>query len=99
MHQTSYDPHQRNGVELTGQASATLSISNITNADAGDYSVLVYNIAGNTTSHVTLVAVNYAPVVVSLEGPTHVLYPGNMIVASVDATGTSPLAYQWKVRE
>ena len=74
-----------------------LLIANITSADAGDYSVLVFNIAGNTTSHVALVAVNRAPAIASLQGPAHALYPGNIAVVAVNASGTAPLAYQWKV--
>lgn len=40
----------KNGVSIAGATSSTYTISNVTNSDAGTYSVLISNAAGNATS-------------------------------------------------
>lgn len=53
---------QRNGVNITGATSATLSLANVTVADAGDYRVIAINSAGTATSDAaTLTVTTPAP--------------------------------------
>ena len=52
---------QHNGSDLAGATGATLVLSNVVYAQAGNYSVVVSNLAGMTSSNVTLY-VNRAPI-------------------------------------
>lgn len=52
---------QRNGVNITGATSATLSLSNVTAADAGDYRVIATNSAGTATSDAVALTVTTPP--------------------------------------
>jgi uncharacterized repeat protein (TIGR03803 family) len=45
--------------EVSGAASSTLTIANVTSADAGTYSVIVSNVAGTVTSAVAALTVLY----------------------------------------
>ncbi|HAV63536.1 MAG TPA: hypothetical protein DCY13_14365, partial [Verrucomicrobiales bacterium] len=52
----SYQWH-RNGTPVSGQTGSSLTISNVTSADAGQYSVRVSNAAGSLMSHYALLTV------------------------------------------
>ena len=89
---------QRNGVNLAGATSATLSIPNAQPTNAGDYRVVVGNTAGTVTSAVASLVVNPA-----VMGPSIVTQPASIAVTagqaaqfSVVASGTMPMTYQWQ---
>lgn len=52
---------KHNGTDLSGATSATLNLTNVSAADAGDYTVVVTNDAGSTTSTAATLVVNVAP--------------------------------------
>lgn len=54
---TSYQ-WKRNGADLTGATISTLSLSSVTSAQAGTYTVVVSNAAGSVTSAAALLTVN-----------------------------------------
>ncbi|HEY5914534.1 MAG TPA: immunoglobulin domain-containing protein, partial [Verrucomicrobiae bacterium] len=87
----------KNGGNIAGATTATLTLNAVTATDAGSYTVRVTNAGGNVTSSAAMLTVN--PVVT---GPTITTQPANRTVTagtsvsfSVVATGTAPLSYQW----
>ena len=89
---------QKDGTNLPGATSATLTLTSVTTASGGNYRVLVSNVAGSATSATALLTVGTAPV-----PPTIVLQPvgrtitlGATVVFTVTATGTAPLTYRWQ---
>ncbi|MBL9136417.1 MAG: immunoglobulin domain-containing protein [Verrucomicrobiales bacterium] len=90
---------RKGGLDLPNQTNATLVLSNCQFSDAGRYSVMVYNTAGEVVSSTATLSVNPAPV-----APTLVAQPtggflkvGDAITLSAAATGSKPLAWQWRL--
>jgi uncharacterized repeat protein (TIGR03803 family) len=80
---------------INGSFTATLTISNVTLADAGTYHALVSNAIGVWSSfNAALQVVSSPPVIVVPTTDQNVL-PGATASFSVGAIGTPPLAYQW----
>ncbi len=89
---------RKSGVDINGATSATYAIGAATASDAGSYRVVVTNSAGNVTSVVATLTVNAASA-----GPSISSQPANQTVTfgqtasfQVVASGTAPLAYQWR---
>ncbi|HZV36851.1 MAG TPA: immunoglobulin domain-containing protein, partial [Verrucomicrobiae bacterium] len=81
-----------------GSASSTtnisLTISNVRQADAGNYTIVITNFWGSTTSSPVTLTVIPAVSVTSPAGQTN--YAGKNVTLSVTATGNPPLSYQWQ---
>jgi hypothetical protein len=87
----------RNDVPITGANTSSLTLSNVSQSLAGDYSVVVGNSGGTMPSdHAALTVFNptTAPMIVSLPQSQN-SYIGDTVHFSVAATGTEPLLYQW----
>ncbi len=89
---------RKDGTPLPGATSALLVLPNVTAGDVGAYSVVVSNAAGGTTSNAATLTVSSATV-----APTILTQPiaqtvnaGTGAGFSVVASGTAPLAYQWR---
>lgn len=90
---------RRNGTPITGATGASYTTPATVDADNGArFSVTVSNVAGSATSSEATLTVTPAPV-----APTITAQPQNVAVNegqsasfSVSATGTAPLAYQWR---
>jgi hypothetical protein len=86
---------QREGVDLPGQTNASLVLSNLTAAQAGQYRVVVSNAVGRSISAPAVLAVLERPGIVTQ--PSSATVPRNeSVVFSVVASGAEPLAYQWQ---
>jgi uncharacterized delta-60 repeat protein/M6 family metalloprotease-like protein len=81
---------RKGAAAISGATSATLTVTNVQTANAGDYDVVVTNSAGSVTSPVATLTVNAAPTndafanalpLVGLSGTAH--------SSNVDATGES----------
>jgi hypothetical protein len=93
---------QMNGVNLanagrvSGALSPALTISNVQTNDAGNYSVIVSNAAGNLTSTSAVLTVTLPPTIL-----TQPLSVTNVMATTasfgVTASGTAPLIYQWRL--
>ncbi|MBX9738174.1 MAG: immunoglobulin domain-containing protein [Phycisphaerales bacterium] len=85
-----------NGVNITGNASATTSTLNLTNVTAaGTIDCLVSSGCSVASTGVTL-SLRSAPAVT--RNPSGVsLCPGASQTISIDATGTAPLTFQWRL--
>ncbi len=90
---------QKNGASIAGATSASYTTPATTTSDGGStFAVVVTNTAGTVTSASATLTVNPAPV-----APAITTQPGNQTVTAgqtatftVVATGTAPLAYQWR---
>jgi uncharacterized repeat protein (TIGR03803 family) len=92
---------QKNGTNLVdgGNVSGTttniLSITGISDSDAGTYSVVLTNSDGSVTSSNATLTVIDPPSITTQ--PTNLLdLPGTNAAFGVSVTGTAPLRYQWR---
>ncbi|MCF7762442.1 MAG: immunoglobulin domain-containing protein [Verrucomicrobia bacterium] len=86
---------QLNGVDIPGATEPNFSVQNISGAQAGEYRVRVENSAGLVTSQAATVAVIQA-VTIASHPVTLTVIEGEPAVFEVTATGTAPLAFQWR---
>jgi pectate lyase/pectin methylesterase-like acyl-CoA thioesterase len=89
---------KKNGADLPGATGATHDIASAVLEDAGDYTVVVTDVAGSTTSAVATLTVSAGAV-----PPSIVIDPvGNTIPVGgshsfgLTVNGTAPLSYQWQ---
>ena len=91
---------RRNGADMPGEVSASVTLSSTTVGDSGDVFdvVVVSNAAGSVTSASATLTVNAAP-----QPPSITTQPTNQVVTAPDpatfsvvATGDTPLTYQWR---
>ena len=85
-----------NGVDLPGATSAGLEFPSVQPADAGNYYVSVTNPYGAVFSDVVTLAVLLPPTITSQPGG-QTIDAGNTATLSVEAAGTAPLVYQWRL--
>ncbi len=86
---------QFNSGNLGGATNATLNLSALTVAHAGDYRVIVANAAGSVTSLVATLIVQSPPFITAHPQPVTVV-SNQSANFSVTAGGTPPLTYQWQ---
>ncbi|EEF59906.1 beta strand repeat-containing protein [Pedosphaera parvula] len=88
-----------NNTNIAGATSSIFSLSNVQTTDSGNYSVVITNIAGSTTSSNALLTIientNVAPTITS-QPASQTVNAGTNVAFSVVATGTAPLHYQWR---
>jgi len=84
-----------NGASLPGETNAVLALSDVQPTDAGDYYVVITNVAGAATSSVAVLSVLMPPQIVAVPQPQRVL-EGQAASFSVTATGSDPLHFQWR---
>lgn len=86
----------KDSVALTGATAASLTLSNVTAADAGSYTVTVWNGGGSVTSDAAIVGVNGTAPTVATQPQSATVTAGGTATLTVAATGTGPLAFQWQ---
>lgn len=86
---------QKNGADINGANSDTLSLSNVQDADAAVYTVVVSNAAGSVTSGGAALAV-ITPPSISIQPEPQTVNAGATANFFVSAGGTAPLSYQWR---
>ena len=84
-----------NGGRISGATTTTLTISGVQPADAGSYTLVVSNGAGNVTSGVATLTVTGPPAITTQPVSQSVLAGANASF-TVTASGTAPLSYQWR---
>ncbi len=96
-----YYQWQKNGVNLqdggsiSGAATSTLTITNVSTNNAGSYSVVLSNAAGTVaSSNAALTIVPSPPVIVQQPASQNVV-PGAPASFSVAAVGNTPYSYHW----
>jgi len=80
---------------ISGSATATLTITNGQLSNAGNYQVVVTNNYGSVTSTVAVVSVTPSPDITSQPASNILVYAGNQISLKASAIGAAPLSYQW----
>jgi hypothetical protein len=84
----------KGGNAIIGATTATLTLLNISAADAGTYTVAVTNLAGSVTSSGATLTLISPPTITSQ--PASVTNAsGTTAGFTVNAGGTAPLSYQW----
>ncbi|HWW75237.1 MAG TPA: immunoglobulin domain-containing protein, partial [Pyrinomonadaceae bacterium] len=86
---------KKNGADIAGANSDTLSLSNVRDADAATYTVVVSNAAGSATSGGAALTV-ITPPSISLQPEPQTVNAGATANFFVSAGGTAPLGYQWQ---
>jgi uncharacterized protein YjbI with pentapeptide repeats len=84
-----------NNTNLTGATLASYTIASVQGTNAGNYTVVITNIVGSITSSVASMTVIFPPVITNQFASQTVLR-GSNATFTVGATGTLPLAYQWR---
>lgn len=96
---------RKNGVDIAGATSSTLTIPNVQSADEGSYSALVYyptaagvipqlSVISNTAS--LTVTSPRSPPSISTQPISQTVSAGTPTSFAVVAFGTAPLTYQWR---
>jgi len=84
-----------NGINnLPGANSSTLTLTNVQDTQAGQYSVVVSNLIGSATGAPAALVVLNAPAI-TVQPVNITALQGDTVVFSVTALGKPPLAYQW----
>lgn len=88
---------RKNGSVLLGASNSTLTLANVTAADAGSYSVTVANATVSTTSNVVILTVtpSTTPPAITVQPLPASVTVGANATLSVSATGVG-LSYQWR---
>lgn len=81
---------------ISGSATATLTITNAQTSNAGNYTLVAGNSLGYVTSSVAVVVISEAPTVLQQPSPASTtLYTGNTASFTIGVVGATPFTYQW----
>lgn len=84
---------RKNGVNISGQNSASLNIASVGNQDAGTYDVVVSNSCGSSTSNGAVITVNTLPTVTL---PTNfTICAGSVSTATNFSSNPAGATYSW----
>ena len=84
------------GADLASATASSFTVTHAQATNAGSYTVVITNFAGSVTSSPAVLTVASAPVITAQPQGWSV-NAGSNVAFSVTATGTSPLAYQWRL--
>lgn len=84
-----------NAKPISGETNATLALSNIQPAQAGNYSVTVSNRFNSIISTQAVLAVQSAPRFLN-QPPHQAIMAGGTATFTAGVTGSTPLSYQWQ---
>ncbi|MDA1275950.1 MAG: immunoglobulin domain-containing protein, partial [Verrucomicrobia bacterium] len=85
---------RRNGIDLPGATNATIRLNNISQSDAGDYTVEVSTYAGTVLSNPSQFKVA-EPILLLVKPDNQTLAIGQGAYFAVVAFGAGPFQYQW----
>jgi hypothetical protein len=86
-----------NLAELPGKTNASLSLTNVQSANAGDYDVVITNIYGGITSAVATLTVLPAAPIITTQAISRVASVGQNVSFIVAAKGSEPMTCQWQL--
>lgn len=86
----------RDDVVLPSAQSATLTLSSLTAADAGNYSVVVKNALGSATSVAVSLTITGLPPAIVTSPSARTVSAGSTATFAVVASGSPTLTYQWR---
>ena len=80
---------------LSGATNASYTVTNAQPANAGQYNVVITNVAGAVVSSFATLTVNVPPTITN-QPQSQTVVLGSNATLTVGASGTTPLAYQWR---
>ncbi len=86
---------KKNGVTIAGATSSSYTITKVSTASPGSYTVVATNSAGAATSNAAVLAVNTVPVFTT-QPPSRSTTVGASVTLVAPASGTPTPTYQWK---
>lgn len=87
---------QKDGIPIASATASTLTLSNITAADAGNYRVVVTNTLGSTTSSIASLFITAAtPLKITSHPQSINIAPGSPATFKINANGNGPVSVQW----
>ena len=86
----------KDGANLPDATASSYTVTGAQTNDAGGYSVVLTNIFGAATSSVANISVLYYAPTITAQPAGQTLLVGSNFSLTVTATGTAPLAYQWR---
>ncbi len=87
---------RKGGTALNGQTAATLTLSNVTTNDSGDYDVQVTTGGQTLTSPISHLEVLASPPILTQRPADAVRFINGTVSFSVTALGSDPKTYAWK---
>jgi len=89
---------RRNGAGIAGATLSSYTKNNVQTSDAGSYSAVVTNLAGSATSANAILTVQALPTPPAIITPpiSQTANQGGSATFTVTASGSAPLAYQWR---
>jgi uncharacterized repeat protein (TIGR03803 family) len=91
-----YGTNMTGGGNISGANARILTLSNITIANVGYYSVVVSNAYGAVTSTPALLQIEISPPFITTQPISQTVLAGDTVLFSVEAEGDMPLSYQWQ---
>jgi hypothetical protein len=82
------------GILLAGATNTTLTVPNVSDANAGDYSVVISSLGGSVTSSLATLSVLDPPTIAS-EPLSQSVGVGANVLFHVAVYGTPPFSFQW----
>src|SRR6266850_283483 len=87
---------QLNGAKIGGATSSSFTLDNVQAFAAGNYAVVITNVAGVVASSVAVLTVWVPPAIIT-QPLSRTNITGSDATFAVVATGTVPLSYQWQL--
>jgi len=87
---------RKDGTNIPGATWTTYSLAAAAMTDAGSYDVVATNAGGKATSQAAVLTVKAIPPAITTQPQAASVYEGAPASFTIAATGTAPLAYQWK---
>jgi DNA/RNA endonuclease G (NUC1) len=87
---------RKDGDDIADATNATLTLTNIQAASIGNYSVVVFNTVGSTSSANAALVVSGIPPSISTQPASQSTPAGTAVTFTVAAAGSPTLSYQWR---
>lgn len=88
---------RKNGVDIPGATTSTLSLASVSLTDAGSYSCLISNSVGSVVSNsANLTVYPETNLTIRTQPASQAIVLGNSVTFSVFATSVDPIGYQWR---
>ena len=91
-----YQTNLSDGGTISGSGTATLTVSNVSPANVGAYSVVITNAAGSATSTLAFLTIVPWRPVITVQPASQTVLPGSTTSISVAAVGSQPFTYRWQ---
>jgi len=86
---------RKNGNAISGATANSYTKTDLVDDDAGSFDVVISNVVGDVTSDAANVTIKSTPVI-SAQPEGGVFHTGGSFDLTVQASGASPLSYQWR---